>query len=139
MTHDLQSSSESEPGTGRSARILIVDDEPFILELLSEMLKLLGHAPMGCSSPEKALTLLDEHSFDVVLSDFRMPRMNGEQFYRAAVARHPRMADRMVFLTGDSQGEDAHDFLKQSRLPHLPKPFQLESVEQVIAGIIQQG
>ena len=120
------------------ARVLILDDEPCISELLSEMLLLLGYAPTKCSSPQAALDLLDREEFDVILSDFRMPQMNGDEFYRKAVARNAGIKARIVFLTGDTMSEETQAFLARTGSRHLSKPFDLVSVEQLIAEIVSQ-
>ena len=124
-------------GTG-SARVLILDDEPCISELLSAMLGILGFTPTQCCSPLAALELLDREEFEVVLSDFRMPHMNGDEFFRRAVAKHPSLAARIVFLTGDTVSDATQQFLKAHSSRHLSKPFDIASVEQVITEILAE-
>lgn len=121
-----------------SARVLILDDEPCISELLSAMLEILGFAPTQCCSPVAALELLDREEFEVVLSDFRMPHMNGDEFFRRAIAKHPGLAPRIVFLTGDTVSDATQQFLKAHSSRHLSKPFDIASVEQVIAEILAE-
>jgi PAS domain S-box-containing protein len=128
----------SSARAAESARILILDDESSITELLGEMLRLLGYSAKLCNSPTRALELLDQEEFDVVLSDFRMPIMNGEQFYAAAIEKHPELARRIVFLTGDTVNDETQFFLKKTGNPHLGKPFQLVSVQQVVSEILAQ-
>ena len=119
-------------------RVLIVDDEPCISDLLAEMLRLLNYAPTQSFSPILALRLLQDRDFDVILSDFRMPQMNGDEFYRKATAERPELAQRFVFLTGDAMSEETQLFLNEHCRPHLNKPFDLESVIQVISHVIAQ-
>ena len=124
----------SEAPTG--ARILIVDDERSLAELLGEMLGILGHVTTVCCLPAHALDLLERNQYDVVLSDYRMPGMDGERFYRAAIKRRPQLANRFIFLTGDLINPETQAFLESIGSPHLAKPFQLERVEQVLAEIL---
>ena len=133
---DLETRDSSE--IGPSVRVLIVDDEACISDLLSEMLRLLGYASSQCFSPLAALRLLNEGDFDVILSDFRMPQMNGDEFYHKAVARRPELASRFVFLTGDTVNEGTQLFLKEHSRPHLSKPFELETVIEVITDVLSQ-
>ena len=133
---DLETRNSSE--IGPSVRVLIVDDEACISDLLSEMLRLLGYAPSQCFSPLAALRLLNEGDFDVILSDFRMPQMNGDEFYHKAVVRRPELASRFVFLTGDTVNEHTQLFLKEHSRPHLSKPFELETVIDVITDVLSQ-
>jgi CheY-like chemotaxis protein len=119
-------------------RVLIVDDEACISDLLAEMLRLLSYAPTQCFSPIAALKLLEEREFEVILSDFRMPHMNGDEFYHKAISLRRDLACKFVFLTGDSMNEDTQVFLKEHSRPHLSKPFDLESVVQVISQVLEQ-
>jgi CheY-like chemotaxis protein len=119
-----------------TAKVLILDDEPFILALMGELLELLGYACQPCSAPSEALELLKNGDFDVVLSDFRMPGMNGEQFYEAALRIRPEFRNRIIFLTGDTLHEETQEFLKRVGAPHLSKPFHLENVEKTIAEVL---
>jgi CheY-like chemotaxis protein len=118
--------------------VLIVDDEPSISELLFEMLLILGYAPSKCTSPLAALEVLGRQTFDVVLSDFRMPQMNGDAFFRHAVAKSADLQSRFVFLTGDTVSEETQQFLAEHGSRHLSKPFDIASVEQVISEVVAQ-
>ena len=119
-----------------SARVLVLDDEQFIADLLSEMLGVLGHRPVVCLSPVGALDMLQSSPFDLVISDFRMPVMNGEQFYHALANINPDLARRVIFLTGDVVNEETQQFLTSTGNPHLDKPFQLTRLEAVIAEVL---
>jgi CheY-like chemotaxis protein len=120
----------------RKAKILIVDDEICIAELLSEMLLILGYEPHSCTHPQVALDRLETEEFDLVLSDFRMPGMNGQQFYKAATERRPELSSKIVFLTGDTGNHETSVFLKNVGNATLAKPFQFGNVAQMIAGIL---
>jgi len=124
---------EEIPASAPPARILILDDEPTLAELTGVALRLLGHDVIVSLSPEEALEQIDSRTFDLVISDFRMPVMDGGDFYAAAVKRRPELARRVIFLTGDVVHEAAYAFLKESGLPYLLKPFQLVQLEQLIA------
>jgi CheY-like chemotaxis protein len=130
MPVDLETQDRAEDVS--SVRVLIVDDEACISDLLAEMLRLLGYSPTQSFSPQTALRLLGEQDFQVILSDFRMPQMNGDEFYHKAVQRRPELAQRFIFLTGDAVNEDTQLFLQEHARPHLSKPFELEMVVQVI-------
>ena len=123
----------------RSARILILDDDTTITELLGEMLGLLGHSAVLCHSATEALDLIGRQEFDLILSDFRMPRMNGQEFYHRAVREKPSLSRRIVFLTGDVLNEDVQTFLESTGNPHLAKPFHLAHVEQTVARVLHQS
>jgi two-component system NtrC family sensor kinase len=132
-------SEDAPPAALTSARVLVLDDEQFIAELLSEMLGVLGHQPVVCVSPLAALEMLRTRPFDLVISDFRMPAMNGAEFYHALSKIHPDLAQRVIFLTGDVVNEETQQFLASTGNPHLDKPFQLTRLEAVIAEVLSTG
>jgi two-component system NtrC family sensor kinase len=119
-----------------SARVLVLDDEPSLADLLSEMLGALGHEADVCLSPVRALEILQTRPFDLVISDFRMPVMNGAAFHQALSKINPDLARRVIFLTGDVVSEETQDFLASTGNPHLNKPFQLTSLQAVIAEVL---
>jgi PAS domain S-box-containing protein len=123
----------------RSAEILVLDDEITLAELLCEMLTMLGHKAVYCLNPAMALGLIDQRQFDIVLSDYRMPVMNGQEFYRKVRLKNPALADRIIFLTGDTVAEDTHAFLEETGNLHLAKPFQIAGLEEAIQQILAVG
>jgi len=116
----------------KKIRVLVLDDEPAITELLAEMLKLLGYDVSACLRPGEALALLKRESFDLVLSDFRMPEMNGKAFHGCVQGMNPALAKRIVFLTGDTVTDETLMFLNATGNPHVSKPFQLANIQQVL-------
>jgi PAS domain S-box-containing protein len=115
--------------------ILVVDDEPEFVTLLSEILVADGHRVDPAANGEKALQQLEAGSYDLILSDIRMPELDGPSFYRQLQARWPEMLDRIAFVTGDALGPAASRFLAESGVPCLEKPFTRESVFELIARV----
>ncbi|HSH93439.1 MAG TPA: ATP-binding protein [Roseimicrobium sp.] len=122
-----------------SVKILILDDEKSIAELLGEMLGLLGYQPTLSNSAPLALELVRDNDYDVILSDFRMPIMDGRQFYEQAVRLKPRLARRIIFLTGDVVNEDTLEFIESTGTLHLAKPFQLKRIEESVEKILRES
>jgi two-component system NtrC family sensor kinase len=120
------------PRRGGGIRILVLDDERQIAELLTEMLTLLGYEPHACVAPAQALEALETETYDLILSDFRMPMMNGEEFYHRVRERDPGLASRIVFLTGDVVNEETSAFLAATGNAHLGKPFQIPALAALI-------
>jgi signal transduction histidine kinase/CheY-like chemotaxis protein len=120
---------------GRGRRVLVVDDEPAIVELVTNVLDDQGWRVDVASGGRAALECLRQTRYDLVLSDVRMPEGDGADFYRAAVARQKELARRFLFMTGDTANEDAWRVLQSTRAPVLAKPFTrqalLHAVEQV--------
>lgn len=114
------------------ASILVLDDEKSIADMLGEMLEMLGHKPTLCNAAGQALELIQDNDYDLILSDFRMPNINGEQFYGEVLKMKPDLAKRIIFLSGDVVNEQTQAFLRSTGNPKLDKPFKLASVREAI-------
>jgi PAS domain S-box-containing protein len=125
------------PVAACAGNILVLDDERSLAEMLSEMLGMLGHRTTVSHAPAHALELIEHQDFDLIISDFRMPGINGEQFYGLATKLKPRLARRIIFLTGDVVNEGTLKFLESIGNPHLAKPFNLAHIKATVAEVIQ--
>jgi PAS domain S-box-containing protein len=120
------------PAGRQCARILMIDDEEALAEMVCEFLNMSGHKAQFCDSAEEALGLMAKSEFDLILSDFRMPGLNGEQLYERALRQNPDLAKRVVFMTGDIIGAEARRFFATHDVPCLTKPCALPTIEQFI-------
>jgi CheY-like chemotaxis protein len=100
------------------------------------MLSYLGYKPTLSHTPLQALELIRQHDFKVILSDFRMPGMNGQQFYEKILAEKPGLARRVIFLSGDTVNSDSVSFMETTGNLRLPKPFQLTQVDEAIKKVL---
>jgi CheY-like chemotaxis protein len=116
----------------RGARILVVDDEPGIAGVLAEVLQLDGHVVETVGDGEAALGKLAVREYDLILSDIRMPDLDGPALFREVERRYPNLLRRFIFLTGDVMSPETSQFLMQTAVPCLNKPFTLEMVRQVV-------
>jgi hypothetical protein len=112
--------------------ILIVDDEPVVGMVLADLLSGDGHRPDTAANGAVALEKLQADSYDLVLSDLRMPVLDGPGLYREIERRHPEMVRRFVFMTGDTLSAGTREFLERTGAPSLNKPFSLDEVRRVI-------
>lgn len=119
-----------------ASRVLVVDDEPVILALLQQILEVDGHEVTGCEDAPSALEAAENGEFDVVLSDFRMPGMGGEEFYRELVLRYPRYHGRVVFITGDTLDSAVAAMAEAEGIRLLNKPFTIESIREILACLV---
>jgi len=115
-------------------RVLVVDDEPHILHYMSATLEAWGHAVRVAGDGESALALATAERFDLVISDLRMPTMNGRELFQRLVERQPALRERIVFTTGDSIRDDTLAFLEQEGRPCLHKPFSLGELRTILAA-----
>ena len=116
-------------------RILVVEDEPDTRELLAVTLGLHGHHVETAEDGRKALELLAGRSYDVILSNLRMPGMSGEDLYRRIEHGWPHLAPRFVFVTGEKPGGFQTQY-GGAPVPVLTKPSTPERLRQVLAGVI---
>ncbi|MSP21984.1 MAG: response regulator [Dehalococcoidia bacterium] len=128
--------SDSGPPRGAGQRVLIVDDEEAIRALASRVLTSFGYAPSAAASATEALTLLEQRPYDAILSDIRMPGMDGVALYREVARRWPRLADRVVIMTGDVENEAVATLLRERGLASLEKPFRLEALLAALAAAL---
>ena len=117
-------------------RVLVVDDEAEIASTLAEILALDGFTVDIADSGEAAIARVAACPYDLVLSDLRMPGLDGPALYRHLVAERPELARRMVIVTGDTLNPGAQTFLSQSGLPCLEKPFDPADVRRVVAELL---
>ncbi len=129
-----QRAAETAPAvTGK--RILVVDDERLVLQLLGEMLGADHHTVDTVSDGTQALEVLRRTSYDLILSDVRMPYLDGPGLYRALERRLPDLCRRFVLMTGDVLSAEIQTFLEQTGVPGLSKPFDRGEVRRVIQRI----
>jgi PAS domain S-box-containing protein len=121
----------------RGKRILVADDEPGIAGVVAEVLRLDGHIVETVGDGAAALEKLLDHSFDVILSDIRMPELDGPGLYREIEQRDPRLLQRVIFLTGDTLSPGTREFLEQTGVPCLSKPFDLSDVREIVQRVLQ--
>src|SRR5690606_31043966 len=115
--------------------VLVVDDEPWILELVRELVQREGCVVETTTQGERAVELMSEKRFDIVISDWKMPGLNGIRIHEEISLRDPATANRMLFMTGDVVSETFQQFLKRHRRPCLSKPFSIEDFRKAVAAL----
>jgi two-component system NtrC family sensor kinase len=117
-------------------RILIVDDEAEIRDTLCEILTGAGHDVAVAASGRDALKRMGIETFDVIVTDIRMPDLDGRALYQEIRARWPGKAARVVFITGDTLASTLRDFVTASGRPVIEKPFLPADVRRVVAELV---
>jgi two-component system NtrC family sensor kinase len=124
------------PGTPENptpGRILIVDDEPHIAEALSAFLTQQRFDVSSAPTATAALELLAREKYDLILSDVRMPGMDGLEFHEAASRNHPRYKQRFIFMSGYLMQERVKAHLAGTGLPCLEKPFSFDELGRTVS------
>jgi two-component system NtrC family sensor kinase len=86
---------------------------------------------------EEALACLEGGKYDLIVSDLKMPRMDGIQLFAALREQHPEMARHIMFVTGDVIGTDAEGFLADSGCRWLAKPFRLSELLRIAKEVMK--
>jgi CheY-like chemotaxis protein len=115
------------------ASILIVDDEPDIVESLREVVAPLSARVDTAATGTEALRLIQACRYDVILSDLRMPDLDGPGLHAALAERGDGQQNRIVFMTGDVLDGRISRFLDETGLPVLEKPFTPSDARRLVA------
>jgi putative two-component system response regulator len=122
MTWDLR-----PPHSGNARpRVLCVDDEPVILQILKRLLEVQGFEPVTCGDPTAAIALFDESAFDVVITDIHMPGMDGLALMKLLRERAPELP--VMVVTGHGTVDTAIQALREGASGMLVKPFTGEEL-----------
>jgi DNA-binding NtrC family response regulator len=119
------------------SRILVVDDEEVVREVTVEVLRRGGHDPQGVPSAKHALELLDEESFDLVVSDVVMPEMTGVEFLYELRKSRPDLP--VVLMTGGSkEPERATKAVELGACSLIYKPFSPAELTAAVAAALER-
>lgn len=112
------------------AKLLIIDDERVALKNLEHVMKKEGYDVTGTQSGPNAMKLLEEQTFDVVLTDLRMEKVDGLQILKKCRELHPDT--EVIMITGFATLESAVDAMKSGAFYYIAKPFKLDEVRKVV-------
>ena len=118
----------------RKAHILVVDDEDAIRTFLSTILIQCGHVVDSTGDAVKALAKMEQTTYDIIIADIRMPGMGGIELYSSIKEKHPGLASKVIFITGDTSDQNTRDFLEQNNLSYISKPFDRETLLKKVNG-----
>ena len=116
--------------------VLVVEDEPALAAAVCEALSDAGFVVDRAGDGEEALRLVAATTYDLIVCDLKMPKIDGMQFYESLSATHPEMSRRVIFVTGDVAGTEAERFLQESGCRWLAKPFRLGDLLRTARDIL---
>ena len=120
--------------SGLSARkILVVEDETAISDVCRRVLTSEGFEVDVAVNGKVAQDMIEKNKYYLLcLIDIRTPAMNGKELYQWLKEKHPQVANKVIFTTGDVMGGDTQSFLEQAARPFLPKPFTPDELKAII-------
>ena len=123
--------SQEAPAAGQGSAVLVVEDEAALAEAVGDALADAGFRVDRVEDGRAALERVRNRRYDLVICDLKMPRLDGQAFYRAVAGCAPGLSRRIVFVTGDVVAADAEAFLEDSGCRWLRKPFRLADLLRV--------
>jgi CheY-like chemotaxis protein len=120
-----------------SWRVLVIDNEPSVVNGLVRLLRRDGYTVETAANGQQALGLLSEHAYDLLLCDLRMPDLDGPTFYGRLLIQQPALARRVIFLTGDTLSAESLAFMERSGQPWITKPCTATEVRSIVVQLLR--
>jgi signal transduction histidine kinase/ActR/RegA family two-component response regulator len=117
--------------------VLVIDDEQALRRAVLRFLERRGIRAVGVADGHEALNALGKETFDVIVSDVRMPGINGREFLERLRRDHPAMVRRLIFSTGDTFAPDTAALLSEAGVPSLVKPFDFEKLATLVLNVAE--
>ncbi len=134
---DRETEAGPRPMAGQPV-VLVVDDEEFITSLVHEALRSqLGCQVIRAASAENGLEVLAATACDLIISDVRLPGLNGLALYAAVQERWPHLVERFFFITGDAGSRELTSVLEATTRPVLRKPFSMDTLVRQAAALLR--
>jgi CheY-like chemotaxis protein len=116
--------------------VLLVDDEPDVAAVVAEAIANDGHRVDTAMNGAIALEMLRTRPYDLIVSDTRMPELDGEGFYAEIRDRFPALRERVIFLSGDMLSREKREFLEGTGRPFLAKPCDLGELRRLVHRVL---
>ena len=123
----------------RRALILVVEDEEAVRELIADVLSGHGYEVEMATDGDDALRRCEQGRYDLILSDLRMPKMDGAALYQALQDKYGPAMPRMIFVTGQAHALDYAGFLGTTGAPVVAKPFTVEALRKAVTQVLGTG
>jgi signal transduction histidine kinase len=136
-TSTASQTEKLNPREGEGKRVLVIDDEAAILQLVTESLRRTGFQVDTAADGQVALQRLKVDKYDVTLCDWKMPGLNGQDVYEQLQSFNPDLCKRMIFITGDVINDRMRKFLESQERPCLSKPFVIGDLRAAIRSVLK--
>jgi CheY-like chemotaxis protein len=128
----------SRPAIRAGSRILVVDDEPIVLQLLVNLFEGRGYKIDTAVNGKDAWERIGMRSYDLVITDVRMPEMDGIELYPKLLERRPELDGRVIFITGELADRETARFLAQSKAHTITKPIEITEIVRIVDETLAQ-
>lgn len=117
--------------SGKRSMIMVVEDEEDLLDLMVDTLSP-DYEVTPFSNGQTAYDHLTERRWELIISDLRMPVMDGMELYHTAIKNHPWLTKRFMFITGDTYDYQIKEFLETTGVAFLRKPFRIKDLREIV-------
>lgn len=135
---DLPTGPAVDTGIVDNTRILVVDDEVMIGDVLYRILTGAGFMVDCVNTGAQALQLLENREFDVIFLDVRMPGISGIDIFESISKRSATLSKKIVFITGDTMNAETMNYLNSAEIPFIGKPFHPAQVLEIIDHVLKK-
>jgi DNA-binding NtrC family response regulator len=120
--------------------LLLIEDEPSVMDFMRLALERAGYACSSANSAAEGIKLLEHGHFAGVISDMRTPGgASGADVHQWLTIHRPEMADRLLFITGDTVNEDTMKALARTGVPYIEKPFRVQPFLATVEQLFGRG
>ena len=120
-------------------RILLVDDEVEIAQTLADLMEPEGHTIDIAANGAIALNKIRKTPFDAIISDLRMPVMDGPALYEALEHELPSYLNKIIYVTGDTLSTHVQEFLSTHTVPVVEKPYRLKDIHRALSDLLKNA
>ncbi|MCK4606171.1 MAG: response regulator [candidate division Zixibacteria bacterium] len=124
------------PSEDKAIRVIVADDEDIVVSLVRDALEDEGYQIETASDGQGALTIIKSEPIDLIVTDIRMPHMDGIEMVRQAREIHPDVV--VIFMTGYADLSSAKNAIKQGAFEYIMKPFELSELRQAVANAAER-
>ncbi|MFA5041522.1 MAG: ATP-binding protein [Bdellovibrionales bacterium] len=128
-----------DPLTLKPLTLLLVDDEVELAQTLADLLEPEGHTVDIAANGAIAMEKLRKRSFDAIISDLRMPVMDGPALYEALEHELPSYLNKIIYVTGDTLSSHVQEFLSSHNVPIVEKPYRLKDIRRTLSDILKNA
>jgi len=138
QTNPVREKESAAPSVHGNETILLVEDEPAILELTTMMLQRLGYSVLAASTPGEAICMAREHldKIDLLMTDVVMPEMNGRDLAKNLLSLYPNL--KRLFMSGYTANVIAHHGVLDEGIHFIQKPFSKKDLENIVKKVLKK-
>jgi two-component system NtrC family sensor kinase len=133
-----QHDGNAEPIGFGKIKLLLVDDEVEIAQTLADLMEPEGHTIDIAANGAIAMDKLRKAPYDAIISDLRMPVMDGPSLYEALQHELPSYLNKIIYVTGDTLSTHVHDFLSKHPVPVVEKPYRLKDIHMALSDLLKK-